>query len=70
MGKFYVGLIITAAISIFGSLAVIASRRKGISQGEARGKAKEAIDRIQDAVNRGDDAEVQRPIEEKVHGKP
>lgn len=69
MGKFYAGLVLTAVFSILSALVIIASRRKGIAQGEARGKAKELIDRVQDAVNRGDDAEVQRLIEEKVHEK-
>lgn len=69
MDKVYWGVCLTAALGLLGFLSLIAAKRRGISQGEARGKAREAIDRITDAVKRGDDAEVQRLIEEKIHEK-
>lgn len=69
MPSLYGYLILAFVLTVIGVLVTVAARGRGISEGEAKGKAKEAIARITDAVNRGDDAEVQRLIEEKVHEK-
>jgi len=68
VGKFYAGLIGIAMLAVAAVWTLIATKRRGIRQGSARGEAREAIRHIRDAVERGDDAEIQRLLEEKIHG--
>ena len=66
MGKFYAGFIGIAMLAVAAAWTLIATKRRGIRQGSAKGEAREAIRHIRDAVERGDDAEIQRLLEGKV----
>jgi len=69
VGKFYAGLIGIAMLALAAIWTLVATKRRGVRQGAAKGEALEAIRHIRDAVERGDDAEVQRLLEAKVHDK-
>lgn len=67
MGKFYAGLVMTVVLVVGGLFTLIAAKRRGMAAGVAKGRAREIIRDINEAVASGDDAAIQKALEDKAH---
>lgn len=67
-GSLYAVLGAVLVAGVGGLVLFLRGLKQGAAVGEAKERAREAIGEIREAVERGDDADIQRRLEEKIRG--